>query len=98
MRNGVFQEFGTVRETGPLVGRTYSRGCCRAMDYSVFPLNRQPNFLLEPGPEGVTPEDLLKDMKLGVMIEGRGSFSIDQRRLNLSIRRRQVPARSGTAG
>lgn len=85
VRNGVFQEFGTVRETGPLVGRTYSRGCCRAMDYGSFPINRQPNFILEPGPDGVTPEDLLKDIKLGIMIEGRGSFSIDQRRLNFQF-------------
>ncbi len=85
VRNGVFQEFGTVRETGPLVGRNYSRGCCRAMDYSSFPINRQPNFILEPGPDGVTPEDLMKDMRLGVMIEGRGSFSIDQRRINFQF-------------
>ncbi len=85
VRNGIFQELGTVRETGPMVGRSYSRGCCRAMDYSSFPINRQPNFILEPGPDGITPEDLMKDIRLGVMIEGRGSFSIDQRRINFQF-------------
>lgn len=85
VKSGIFQEFGSIRETGPMVGRSYSRGCCRAMDYSSFPINRQPNFLLEPGPEGVTPEDLMGDIRLGVMIEGRGSFSIDQRRENFQF-------------
>jgi TldD protein len=85
VKNGVFQEFGTVRETAPLVGRSYSRGCCRAMDYSSFPINRQPNFYLEPGPDGITPEDLMAGIRLGVMIEGRGSFSIDQRRINFQF-------------
>lgn len=85
VKNGVFQEFGTVRETAPLVGRSYSRGCCRAMDYSSFPINRQPNFYLEPGPEGVSRDDLISGIKLGVMIEGRGSFSIDQRRVNFQF-------------
>ncbi len=85
VRNGIFQEFGSVRETAPLIGRKHSRGCCRAQDSSSFPINRQPNFYLEPGGDGVTPDDLIGDIDKGIYIEGRGSFSIDQRRINFQF-------------
>ncbi len=85
VRNGIFQRFGTVRETAPLVGADGSTGCCRAMDFSCFPINRQPNFYLLPGEEECTPEDLISGVDRGVYIEGRGSFSIDQRRVNFQF-------------
>jgi TldD protein len=80
VRDGIFQQFGTVRETALLVGREHSTGCCRAQSFSSFPINRQPNFYLEPGREGLTPEDLISDIRHGIYIEGRGSFSISQTR------------------
>jgi len=85
IRNGIFQEFGSVRETALLVGSTSSRGCCRAMDAQCFPINRQPNFYLEPPENGVSPDDLASDVAHGIWIEGRGSFSIDQRRENFQF-------------
>ncbi len=85
IRNGVFQEFGSVRETALLVGSSSSRGCCRAMDAQCFPINRQPNFYLEPPDNGVSPEALASDVSQGIWIEGRGSFSIDQRRENFQF-------------
>ncbi len=85
VKNGVFQEFGTVRETALLIGRKQSRGCCRAMNAQCFPINRQPNFYLEPPENGVTPEELAGDIDHGIWIEGRGSFSIDQRRENFQF-------------
>ncbi|OPL19446.1 MAG: hypothetical protein AVO35_10535 [Candidatus Aegiribacteria sp. MLS_C] len=85
VRNGIFQQFGSVRETALLVGREHSTGCCRAQDFSSFPINRQPNFYLQPGPGPVTPEDLISEVQKGVYIEGRGSFSIDQRRVNFQF-------------
>lgn len=80
VKNGVFQEFGSVRETALLMGKKFSNGCCRAMNAQCFPINRQPNFYLEAPVNGVTPDDLASDIKHGIWIEGRGSFSIDQRR------------------
>lgn len=85
VRNGVFQQFGSVRETALLVGRKHSTGCCRAQNFSSFPINRQPNFYLEPGKEELTPNELISDVDKGVYIEGRGSFSIDQRRINFQF-------------
>ena len=85
VKNGIFQAFGSVRETALLVGQKKSTGCCRAMNSSCFPINRQPNFYLDAPENGVTPEDLASDIKHGIWIEGRGSFSIDQRRENFQF-------------
>lgn len=85
VRNGIFQEFGSVRETALLIDRKASRGCCRAMDAQSFPINRQPNFYLEPSSNGLSPEDLASEVQHGIWIEGRGSFSIDQRRENFQF-------------
>ena len=43
------------------------------------------NVGLAPGPDGVTPDDLIGDVKDGVYIEGTGTWSIDQRRLNMQF-------------
>ncbi len=85
VKEGIFQQFGSVRETALLVGREHSTGCCRAQDFASFPINRQPNFYLEPGPDPITPEDLISDVSTGVYIEGRGSYSIGQRRENFQF-------------
>ena len=42
-----------------------------------------PNVHVEPGPAGSpTPEEMIADTKDGVLIDGRGSYSIDQQRYN----------------
>lgn len=85
VRDGIFQRFGSVRETALLVDQKRSTGCCRAQDFSSFPINRQPNFYLEPGRDGASVEDIISDVKHGIYIEGRGSFSISQRRVNFQF-------------
>jgi len=85
VKDGIFQKFGSVRETALLVGQQQSTGCCRAETFSSFPINRQPNFYLEPGREALSPEDIISDVKHGIYIEGRGSFSISQRRVNFQF-------------
>ncbi|MBN1434156.1 TldD/PmbA family protein, partial [Candidatus Fermentibacterales bacterium] len=85
VRNGIFQEFGTVRETAAVLGTVSSRGCCRAEDFASFQINRQPNLYLEPGKVRMTPEDIISATDSGILIEGRGSFSISQRRVNFQF-------------
>ena len=42
-----------------------------------------PNVHVEPGrPGSPTPEEIIADTKDGVLIDGRGSYSIDQQRYN----------------
>ena len=42
-----------------------------------------PNVHVEPGPPGSpTPEEIIADTRDGILIDGRGSYSIDQQRYN----------------
>ncbi|MBV1859245.1 MAG: hypothetical protein KUG77_12595 [Nannocystaceae bacterium] len=44
-----------------------------------------PNISLQPGTEGYTTEDLVGATEDGVLISGRGSWSIDQQRYNFQF-------------
>ncbi len=44
-----------------------------------------PNVWLAPGPRDVTPDDLISGVDDGILIEGDGSFSIDQQRYNFQF-------------
>jgi TldD protein len=85
VKDGILNEYGTTRETAPLVGETLSRGCNRATYYYNTPINRIPNLYMEPGKNPLTPQDLIADTEDGVYIEGLGSFSIDQHRVNFQF-------------
>jgi TldD protein len=85
VKEGILNEYGTTRDTAPLIGEKMSRGCNRATNYYDFPINRIPNLYLEPGKETLSPQDLISDTEDGVYIEGRGSFSIDQHRVNFQF-------------
>lgn len=85
IENGLFVGYGTSREIAAKIGLSRSRGSCRADSYASIPIVRQNNFCLEPGKGPLTPEDLIADTKDGIYIEGMGSFSIDQRRLNFQF-------------
>jgi len=85
IKNGILVDYSSTREVAPLIGRKRSRGSARADAYYSFPINRIPNLYLVPGKEDVSPEELISRVKDGIYIEGRGSFSIDQRRLNFQF-------------
>jgi TldD protein len=85
VKDGILNEYGTTRATAPFIGQQLSRGCNRATHYYDFPINRIPNLYLEPGKEPLSPNELIADTKDGVMIEGQGSFSIDQHRVNFQF-------------
>ncbi|MCJ7491317.1 MAG: TldD/PmbA family protein [Dehalococcoidia bacterium] len=85
IRDGVFVGYGTSREVAGAIGLARSTGSCRADSYASIPIVRQNNFYLAPGKTPLSPEDLIADTKDGIYIEGRGSFSIDQMRLNFQF-------------
>ncbi len=91
VKDGVFTDYSSTRDVASKLKSTsssstgMSRGSCRATDYYDFPFNRIPNLYLEPGKNNLSPEDLIEDTEDGVYIEGRGSFSIDQHRLNFQF-------------
>lgn len=88
IRDGVFVGYQTIREQAHLIGETESKGCCYADSFSSVPFQRMPNVSLKPRDHGgkrVGLDELLADVKDGVLIEGNGSFSIDQQRYNFQF-------------
>jgi TldD protein len=82
---GIFSGYQTIRDQAHLIGEKQSRGCCYADSWASVPFQRMPNVSLEPGPAEVTLEDLITGVDDGILIEGRGSFSIDQQRYNFQF-------------
>ncbi len=85
VEKGIFKHYQTIRDQAHLVGEAESRGCCYADSWSSVPFQRMPNVWLEAGPREVTPESLIAGVDDGVLIEGDGSFSIDQQRYNFQF-------------
>jgi len=83
IREGTLVGLQTNRETAHLMGEDFSRGCTFGNSWRDYPFLRMPNVHVEPGPaNSPTRDQLIGDVKNGVMIDGRGSYSIDQQRYN----------------
>lgn len=85
IKNGILQDYSSTREVAPAIGEKRSRGSARADGYYNLPINRIPNLSLMPSNDDNSPEDLISGVDDGIYIEGRGSFSIDQMRLNFQF-------------
>lgn len=59
--------------------------CSYADSYSSVAFQRMPNISLQPGSEGYTTEDLINATDDGILISGRGSWSIDHQRYNFQF-------------
>lgn len=82
---GIFVGYQTIRDQAHLIGEKESRGCCYADSWASIPFQRMPNVSMEPGPSDSTVEDLIGGVENGILIEGRGSYSIDQQRYNFQF-------------
>ena len=84
--NGIFVNYQTTREQAPWIseytGMTRSQGCAYGMNWSTIPFQRMPNVSLQPGEEDLSHDDVVAHTDHGILIEGRGSYSIDQQRYN----------------
>jgi TldD protein len=85
IEKGIFKHYQTIRDQAHLVGETESRGCCYADDWASVPFQRMPNVWLEPGARTTTLDDLIASVDDGILIDGNGSFSIDQQRYNFQF-------------
>ena len=83
VRDGILVGLQTNRETAHYINEKESRGCTSASSWRDYPFLRMPNVHVEAGgPGSPTPEEIIADTKDGVLIDGRGSYSIDQQRYN----------------
>ena len=60
-------------------------GCCYADSFASIPFQRMPNVWLAPSPQPTTLDDLISGVDDGILIDGRGSYSIDQQRYNFQF-------------
>lgn len=85
IENGIFRHYQTTRDQAHLVNETESRGCSYADSWATVTFQRMPNVWLAAGKSDVTPDELISGIDDGVLIEGRGSYSIDQQRYNFQF-------------
>lgn len=85
VKDGILVGYSTSREVAGEIGLVRSTGCCRADHWSSIPIVRQPNLSLMPGKEPLSLDELINDTDEGIYIEGMGSFSIDQMRVNFQF-------------
>jgi TldD protein len=85
IENGIFKHYQTTRDQAHLVGEKESRGCSYADSWATVAFQRMPNVWLAPGGAETSLESLIAGVDDGVMIEGRGSYSIDQQRYNFQF-------------
>jgi TldD protein len=91
VRDGVLWDLQTTRELVRYMEPWYrqsnqpmtSHGQSYAQTWADVQFQRMPNINLLPNPErDVSVEELIADVRKGILIEGRGSYSIDQQRYN----------------
>ncbi|MBI2957092.1 MAG: twin-arginine translocation signal domain-containing protein [Acidobacteria bacterium] len=85
IKDGIFVGYQTIRDQAHLVGDKESHACCYADSYDSIPFQRIPNVWLLPGPKPMTLDHLIGGVEDGVLIEGLGSWSIDQQRYNFQF-------------
>jgi TldD protein len=89
VKDGILVDYLSDRETAHRLGRAASNGSSFADSWSSVPMVRIPNLGLEPGEAGgshtASLEEMIADTKDGILIDGVGSFSIDQQRRNFQF-------------
>ncbi len=85
VKDGMFVDWQTTRDTAKLVGKSKSYGCLHADSWNSVPFPRMPNVSLQPAKESVSQDDLIGGVDKGILIYGRGSYSIDQQRYNFQF-------------
>jgi TldD protein len=91
VENGILNDLQTTREQAPWLAEWYrsqgrevrSHGNSYAQSWEDVQFQRMPNVNLLPNRErDVSLEELIGEVDKGIVIEGRGSYSIDQQRYN----------------
>jgi TldD protein len=85
IKDGILVNYQATRDQAHVIGEKESHGCSYADSWSSVQFQRMPNVSLAAGKKPLTPDDMVKDVKKGIYILGRGSFSIDQQRYNFQF-------------
>lgn len=85
IKDGILVNYQTIRDQAHILGLEESQGCCYADHWSSVQFQRMPNVSLKPSDSDVSAADLIKDVKKGIYMLGRNSYSIDQQRYNFQF-------------
>ncbi|MFC0134788.1 TldD protein [Massilia eurypsychrophila] len=85
IKDGVLVNYQATRDQAHLIGEKESHGCSYADSWNSVQFQRMPNVSLAAGKAPLTPDEMIKDVKKGIYILGRGSYSIDQQRYNFQF-------------
>ncbi|MBN2381753.1 TldD/PmbA family protein [bacterium] len=85
VQQGRLVNYQTSRETAAILGQSASNACMFADSWVHPPIIRIPNLSLMPDPNGPSLDELIADTKNGILIDGNGSYSIDQQRRNFQF-------------
>jgi TldD protein len=85
IKDGVLVNYQATRDQAHIIDEKESHGCSYADSWSSVQFQRMPNVSLAAGKTPLTPDEMVKDVKKGIYILGRGSYSIDQQRYNFQF-------------
>jgi TldD protein len=85
IKDGILVSYQATRDQAHIIGKTESDGCSYADSWNNVQFQRMPNVSLQPGTKRLTPDEMVKDVKRGIYVVGRGSYSIDQQRYNFQF-------------
>lgn len=89
IKDGIFVDYQTTREQAAWIsqhtGIDRSHGCSYGQNWESMPFQRMPNVSMLPGEENLSEDDVIAATERGILVEGRGSYSIDQQRYNIQF-------------
>jgi TldD protein len=85
IKDGILVNYQATRDQAHIIGEKESHGCSYADSWSSVQFQRMPNVSLAAGKTPLTPDEMVKDVKKGIYVLGRGSYSIDQQRYNFQF-------------
>ncbi|MBL6745556.1 MAG: TldD/PmbA family protein [Pseudomonadales bacterium] len=89
IKDGIFVDYQTTREQAAWIsqhtGIGRSHGCSYGQNWESMPFQRMPNVSMLPGEENLSEDDVIAATERGILVEGRGSYSIDQQRYNIQF-------------
>ncbi|HEY9438661.1 MAG TPA: TldD/PmbA family protein [Streptomyces sp.] len=92
VRNGTLVGYQTDRRIAKLMGLGRSNGCAYADSPGHVPVQRMANVSLQPGPGGLSTEDLISGVERGIYVVGDRSWSIDMQRYNFQFTQQRAYA------
>lgn len=85
VKDGILVNYQAIRDQVHILGESASHGCCYADSWDSIQFQRMPNVSLAPGGTPMSQADLIAGVEKGILIYGRGSYSIDQQRYNFQF-------------